>query len=298
MVAVTALNGSYWPLGLELARRAVADHPWGINPRTNLLIALLGNNRIDEAVQAADRDLAELSRLSSNGYALVALAHALHGDRDRALAIYDQLEATDAERADEGRADLALYEGRLDDAERFLQRQIDEARRAGDPQAARTEYCSMGWLSLRRGDLRRVRTLGRAALGGDFVVEYEAAYLLLQAGEEGPAATLARVAADRTKALSRLYGKLAEGDVLLHRGKLAGAREAFEAAGRIQDLWWVHARLGETALRDHRWEDAERELAATVARRGEVAITRPPSLQFLPPILEELARARAAAPRR
>jgi tetratricopeptide (TPR) repeat protein/predicted Ser/Thr protein kinase len=293
-VAATAITAGYWPLALELSRRAVADHPRGMRPHANLLIALLGNNDVDEVVRIGDRDLAEGSRLPPYAIADVAMAHALRGERDLALGVYDKLAVTDPELADEGRADLAVYEGRLDDAARILNGQIDAARGRGDPESATTELASLARIQLRRGDRRGALASGHAALGSDFSVEYLVANVLLEAGDEAPAARLARAGADRPGTVSRLYAKLAEGDVLLHHGKLAEARAVYESAGRLLDVWWVHGRLGEAALRDRRWADAERELAAVVARRGEVAIASTPSLQLLPPVIEGLAQARAA----
>ncbi len=235
-VTATAMNAHYWPLALELARRAAADNPRGDVVRANLLLALLGNGEIDAAAAAGDRDLAELARVTGFGYAATALAHALRGDRARALAVYDELAGRDAELADEGRADLAIYEGRLDDAERLLQGRIDEALGRGAADEARTEYCSLALVKLRRGDLRGARVSGHAALGdGGLVSAQVVAAILVQAGDEAPSRELSRSAADLPSVEWRVHGKLAEGNILLHRGDLRQARAAYEAAGRIED---------------------------------------------------------------
>ena len=295
-VAATAIDAEEWPLAMELARRAVIDHPRAVVARANLVLVHLGNNTLEEAVREGETMIAELSRTPRFGFADVAMAHALLGQVDDALKTFDKLAATDPELADEGRADLALYQGRLDDAAALLQGQIDQAVARRAPDNARTEYIALARLLLRRGEPKRALASATAAIGGGSVrAQYLVAALLIEAGGSVRAKELTHTWSESVSPEWRMYARLIDGDVLRLRGRAHEAVLAYQEAGRLHDSWIVHERLGRAYLAAGAFADADRELEACIARRGEAAIFFTPSLSFLPSVYLDRARAKEQA---
>jgi hypothetical protein len=94
-VTATAIDAGDWPLSLELGKRAVADHPRMLIARANLVAAELGNEAIEDARRDGDGVLAEFENPTAFAVAFAAIAHALSGDRERALSIYDRVAEKD-----------------------------------------------------------------------------------------------------------------------------------------------------------------------------------------------------------
>jgi tetratricopeptide (TPR) repeat protein/tRNA A-37 threonylcarbamoyl transferase component Bud32 len=292
-VTATAVDAGDWPLALELGRRAVGDHRRAVIARSNLVLAELGNEGVADAVRDGDALVAEFARPSRFAFAFTAMAHALSGDRVRALDVYDRLAAQDPEYADEGRADLAVYEGRLDDAESVLRGQVDAGLARGEPWGVRTEYVSLARVLLRRNDKRGAVSAARAVLGGGSVrLQYQAASLLAEAGDPSPASEFARTWADHPSPEWRAFAKLAEGDVDRARGALREAEAAYLVASRFGDGWMAHERLGRALLAQGRWSAAEDAFSFCLARSGMGVVFGTPTLQLLPDVFYGLARAR------
>ncbi len=91
-------------------------------------------------------------------------AHALLGQDEAAVAILRDQAGYDPEIADEEEADLAMFRGRLDDAETLLRRRIRVITRDDDVTYARTEYLMLADVLLRRGDRAGARAAGNNAL--------------------------------------------------------------------------------------------------------------------------------------
>src|SRR6185369_11350132 len=110
----------------------------------------------------------------------------LDGDRAEARRTLDRLADDDPVYADQARADLLLYEGRLADAEAVLRRRIDPALARGAPAETHQELLMLLRLLVRRGDLAGARRLGGAANTEDVPLgRYLVASLLLEAGDPG-----------------------------------------------------------------------------------------------------------------
>jgi tetratricopeptide (TPR) repeat protein/predicted Ser/Thr protein kinase len=291
-VTATALDGGDWALGLELGRRAVADHAQSVIARGNLVVAELANGAYADAVRDGDALLAEFTRPSRFAFAFTALAHALTGERGRTLYVYDRLAVQDPEFADEGRADLALYEGRLDDAEKLLRGQIGAALARREPEMVRTEYFSLARVLLRRRDARGAIVAARAGLGGGGIrLQYGLASLLAEAGDPSTALAFSRAWADHPSPEWRAFGKLAEGDADRARGAFREAETAYLVATHFGDGWIAHERLGRALLAQGRWSAAEEAFSFCLERRGMGAVIGTPGLQYLPDVYYGLARA-------
>jgi tRNA A-37 threonylcarbamoyl transferase component Bud32/tetratricopeptide (TPR) repeat protein len=296
-VARQALYARDWPLGTELARRAVTDHPRSSSLRQMLLSAYINSEHIDLAAREGEKAMSDLARPTPDLLVDIAVAETLIGEPKRAGAPLGKLAVLDPEYADEARADLALYEGRLDDAAALLQHWIDDAVSKHDPGAARTEYITVAELLLRRGDRASAAVAAKAALAGSegeaaIWNQYEIAHSLLESGQEADALTLTRSWKDHPSLVWKAYAKIVSGDLMRAHSKLREATSLYEEALGLVDMWIAHARLGEVYLARGDWAGAERELSLCIARRGEGALVSTPGLHALSPALYALARAK------
>jgi tetratricopeptide (TPR) repeat protein len=292
----SAIWTSDWALALELAKRAARDHP-GVKTRETLVAAYLNDNQIEQAAREGEAVLTDLPHTSPTLFVDTALAEVLADRAPRARELWDELAAKDAEYADEGRADLALYEGRLDDAAQILEHWIDDALTHHDPGLARTEYLTLAELRLREGNRAAAALAAAAAATGSegedaLGHQYEIAHALAASGLGARALAFSRTWSTSTSPDRRMYARLVDGDVANAAGKLGEAERDYEDAARLADTWIVHERLGEVRLARSDWTEALAELTACWTRRGEGVLFEMPSLHFLPEVLFGLARAK------
>ena len=191
-----------------------------------------------------------------------------------------RLNSVDPDYAELARADLALYEGRLDDAAGLLEAQIARTVANHTPGLNMGAYIRLGTLLLRRGDSSGAATAalqGKSGSGG-IRGEYEVASLLIETGHAEAVVDITRKWAERSGRDGRMFERLVQGDVLRHAGNRRGAVLAYRDAILLLDSWLAHERLGVAYLEQGAWDDAERELSLCIARRAEGAIWMTPSL--------------------
>src|SRR6185312_896660 len=130
-------------------------------------------------------------------------------------------------------ADLALYEGRLDDAASALQKNPGAAARI-----------LVAWARARAGDRTGAIEAARAAMIEDSMpLAYLAASVAVFAGDTAGADAKARAWSVAPEADRRMYGSLLSGDLALVGKHAADAVAAYRAADRIEDVWLAHERL-------------------------------------------------------
>jgi tetratricopeptide (TPR) repeat protein len=224
------------------------------------------------------------------------MAYALRGDGETALHLFESWKSQDRESADAGRADLALYQGRLDDAYKRAHSWLDARAKGGRALTeSRAELITLARIELRRNDRAAARELATPAFADNSTRgKYWVASIVLEAGDD----TLARELAEQWRAQpspdTRVYARLVDGDLARARGDLHEAIAAYTEAVRTDDRWIAHVRLGVALLEAKSYADAARELELCVSRRGEGAIFATPSLSLLPPVYLALAQAKAA----
>jgi tetratricopeptide (TPR) repeat protein/predicted Ser/Thr protein kinase len=279
-LVATALDGNMWPLALDVARVAARDQHGLEIARRNLVIAELGNEHIDEAARDGSALLAELPSATSYAATTTEVADALLGHKDDAHALLAKVAAIDPQRVPFAVADLALYEGRLDDATAVLQGNTNPAAQL-----------VLARIHARTGDRRGAVEAARIAMREDSMPSaYLAASVAVFAGDVAGADAKAGAWSDAPEADRRLYGSLLAGDLALAAGRSADAIAAYRAAGRIEDAWLAHERLarGELAAGNH--AEAERELHWCLDHRGQGALLANPSLELLPEVALLYAR--------
>jgi serine/threonine protein kinase/tetratricopeptide (TPR) repeat protein len=291
-IAATAIDAGSWPLALDLAKRAFRDHANLGVVRANLVLAQLANGLFAEAAHTSDAMLAELARPTDFGFVFAAMSHALAGDGAAAAAAYDRLATYLPELADEGRADLAMYEGRLDDAAALLRKYTEPAMARKAPLEARAEVLALSQLALRRGDRKAARAVTLVMDSGDPRNDYLASSLAIEAGATIDAGALIRAWSAQPLAEWRLGARLLAGDLERAHGRPREAIAAYQEADLIAPSWITHERLGRAYLAAADWPAADRELTWCVQHRGEGAVFVTPMLSALPQVLLGLARAK------
>lgn len=258
---------------LELGRKASAIYPKHVLRRNNVALFAMYAGQFDVAEKQAASVL-ELNNTFPKAYLVTALSQLATGRAAEADATWRQLAGmspTGRDFATHGRADLAIYEGRLSDASRVL----DDAL-AHPPDGASTSSTARVMVTLaevremqgRPADALKLAA-GALQTSTDPSIALLAGRIFILAGQ--PARGL-EAAADLEKKLaaeSRMFGKLLEGEAHLSRGDARAALEAFGAAQKTTDTWLGRFGLGRAYLAAGEFTDAQTEFDLCLGRKGE-----------------------------
>jgi hypothetical protein len=228
--------------------------------------------------------------------ALVAIAQLLRGQRRDALAEVAKLSAADPSFGAAVDADIAMMEGRLNDAEPRLERGIADDLAKHAPQLAAEKQDMLAELRLRRADKRGALAAARsAAASGTASVSYNAALVDLAAGDARSAAAIEDHFAHAIAPNERALAQLLAAELARASGKPGDAVRAARDALLIVDDWHGHFVLGRAALDAKDFALATTELTHCATHRGEGGLgfsdQSGSSLRALPPAFYYLARA-------
>jgi len=288
-----AIDAGDFPLAYDLSQHVVALHPDVPVVRGNHVIAEVATGRFEAAERDGAAMVRDFPRPPTFALAAVAIAQELLGHLEDAEQTWTTLSAFDAEVADQGRGDLALYQGELAEARARLRPYADRALAANEPLSAVDELLALAAIELRAGDRAAAARYATAAMGSGAVrQEYLAASLAIDAGEVEAAA--AKVAAWDDNAIPewQMFGRMLAGDVARARGAADAAVVAYKDASRLGSSWLARERLGLGYLAAGSWADAERELTWCVEHRGEAGLIMTPTLHLLADAERALAQAR------
>ena len=282
----------------EEGRKAVEAYPGRVNPLYNLTWYALAVGRLDEA-EASARKVVEIDPGFAEARVCLALVRLFQGRVAEAAEEYRRLEGADpypASLAAAGLADLALYEGRLEEAEKVLQAAIPaDAANGLNAFGIQKKLVLAEVLASMGRSAEASKAVGEALAGTtNEAVLYSGAVLLLgqrlTERARGLAATLGAVPMPEPQA----YARLVEGEISLAAGDLARAIKSFHEAQSHLDTWLGHVALGRAYLAAGQFTEAYSEFETCLKRRGEAAsvfLDDLPSMRRLPPIHYFLARA-------
>ncbi|MBM3790459.1 MAG: tetratricopeptide repeat protein, partial [Acidobacteria bacterium] len=236
----------------EAARRATEIYPGNIVMRSNLALFALYASDFKTAAEMA-REIIQTEPSRWRVYVCLALAEIAQGRPEAAVEAYSRLEGLGLSAASIGAmglADLALFQGRLDDAAEILRKGIaaDEANKdaAGvirKSAALAQALAGLGSKSEALAQAERIVTGGQPP-----PVLFEAARVFIAV--DRPENAL-RIAAELEKSLRqepRMYGKLIEGEVRLSRREVWDAVRLFHEAQELNDTWLGRYNLGRAYL--------------------------------------------------
>jgi tetratricopeptide (TPR) repeat protein/predicted Ser/Thr protein kinase len=297
-LALAYFFGGNMAKAMEEGRRAVEIYPRNVPQRNNVALYALYAGDFATAEKEA-RAVLELNPAFEKASLALALAQVGLGRNDDARATYGRLRAISprgASFAAIGLADLALYEGRPQDALPEL-----EAGRAGDLAQGNAGAAAQKSAVLAEALLQLGRTADalsaadRAVAGSrDESVLVPAARVYLAGGREAAALKLAATLGEQWQPAPQAYGKLIEAEALVRRQRAREALPLLQAAQQLSDTWLGRFDLGLTNLEAGAFPEAHADFDACLKRRGEAAAVfrdDVPSFRYLPPLHYYLGRA-------
>jgi serine/threonine protein kinase/Flp pilus assembly protein TadD len=283
---------------LEEGRRALDIYPRKLLYRANYALYAMYASDFKTAQTEAEQILKDEPGFYT-AYLPLAVAALARSDAAGARDSYDRMAKTGSEGASLaglGAADVAMYEGRFDEASRIIQESIHADENSKNQSLLGAKYVALAdaYRELNRRALA-VETAQRAIkLGGQEEIIVPAARTLLWAGRLAEVREIARTLQSQLEPHKRAYGKLIEGEIAQAERKPIEAIEAFRAAQKLSDLWLVRFNLGVLYAEAGRHAEALSELDLCQKRTGEAAaiyLDDVPSYRYVAPLPYWLARA-------
>jgi tetratricopeptide (TPR) repeat protein len=219
---------------------------------------------------------------------------------EEAAATYRDLEALDSAAAKSfaasGLIDLALYEGREQEALRTLDRAVAVDRATGATGSVGRRLAIVAGIRARRGERPVALRAARAAIAANREegVMYLAGVAFADAGQASVARELAAELGNRLEQEPQIYARLLEGEAALAEKRTRDALLAFQEAQKLADTWLGRFGLGRTYLQASDFTSAYSEFELCLKRRGEataVFLDDLPSYRLLAPVHYYLGRA-------
>jgi tetratricopeptide (TPR) repeat protein/predicted Ser/Thr protein kinase len=195
-----------------------------------------------------------------------------------------------------GLADIALYEGRLNDAIEILQKGIEVDLENKQQVLAGDKMVMMAHAHLLLGQNDLVVKDADQAIstfqGPNVSVPVSLIYL--QTGKKAEAESIMQKLNKRLENEPRAYAKIIEGEMSLKDGNIQQAIALFQESQKLLDTWLVHFSLGKAFLEAEAFAQAHQEFELCFKRRGEstsVFFTDVPSYYYFPPVYYYLGMA-------
>ena len=282
----------------EEGKKAVEAYPDRINPLYNLVWYAIAADRLDEA-EAAAQKVIKLDSSFAEARVCLGLIRLMRGRSSEAAGEYRRLDVTEAYAASlgaAGLADLALYEGRQDDARKILEPAIAGDLKNGLNAFATQKRLMLSEVLLSLGRPAEALKSVEDALAGtsNESVQYSGALIVLRAGKKDKAQALAASLATQPSPEPQAYSRLILGEIDLLEGSLPEAIKKFHEAQAQVDTWIGHVALGRAYLAAGQFIEASSEFESCLKRRGEAAsvfLDDLPTIRYLPQIYYYLGRA-------
>jgi tetratricopeptide (TPR) repeat protein len=235
-------------------------------------------------------------------YLPVAMSAVAAGDIPRARATYEQVKQagnSGASLGALGTADLAMYQGRYDEAISILPAAVKRDQEQQNILGAAAKLVALAEAYQARSNDSAGQTAitqARALLPQENVL-VPMARMFIAAKRTDEARKIASELAQRLPAQSRAYAKMIEGEIAIADQKFVEAVDALNAAQKLADRWLVRYALGLAYFHGGHFPEAVSEFEKCRERRGEVTavfLDDLPTVHYYPPLLYWLARAREA----
>ena len=261
------------PKAVEAARRAVEIVPKGALYRLSLSFLSSSSGDFRAGEQEA-RTALQLNPSSEVGYLVLAEAQLGQGQLAQAAESYHQLEklsAAGASIAATGLADLALCEGRFEEAVRTLEHGAAADLAGKNPDAAANKFAALAYTYLSRQQTQpAIRAAEKALANSQAVsIRFLTARIFAETGEVARAKKLAAGLGAELQAEPQAYAKIIEGKVALRRGDARSAIKALTDATNLLDTWIGRFELGRAYLQAGAFVEADSEFDRCIKRQGE-----------------------------
>jgi len=276
---------------IEASRRAVELVPNGVLQRTNLSFFSSFGGDFRTGEQEA-REALKLNPSSEIGYFSLGEAQLGQGQLAEAAESFHSLEklsSQGASMASISLSDLALYQGRFEEAVKTLEKGAATDLMAKDPDAAANKFAAMAYTQWSRLQRQVALAAAEKAVANSQAVSirFLAARIFAEAGEAGKAHKLAASLGSELQAEPQAYGKIIEGKLALKRGDMSEAIKAITGANKLLDTWIGRFELGRAYLQAGAFVEADSEFDRCISRRGEAIelfLDDVPTFGYFPPV--------------
>jgi serine/threonine protein kinase/Flp pilus assembly protein TadD len=270
---------------LEEGRRSVEIYPKNLSFRNNVALYALYAGDYKTAAREASSVLDENPKVVA-AYDVMALSALAQEDPASAKDWYQKLEGIDASTATTGLADLAVFEGRLEDAAKILRDGIEANEAAKQTDPAAQKYADLAQVYVRLNRMTEAVGAAKHAEEGTINVGSltKAALAYIDAGAFDRAEELAAAFRAKIGDGNQATALLIDGYAQLIRGKV----EAIATLGKSKetlDTWLSHLFLGRANLVAGDYPGAYNEFQECLKRSGEasaVFVDDVPSARLLP----------------
>ena len=285
------------PKAIEEVRRSLEVSP-NNELRANLALYLAYTGDFSTAEQEA-RKVLQVNSGFEIGYAALAYAQLGQGQLAEAIKTNQQLEKVSnfgQSMAAQGLADIALYEGRLADAVRFLETGAAADLKAGRLDSAAADFTMLAHAQLLRNQKPAVLAALDKALANSKTVStrFAAARVYAATGETSKARKLAEGLATESQLEGPVYAKLVEGEAALAEKGPRRAIQLLNEANKQLDIWIGRFDLGRAYLDAGLFTEADSEFDRCTKRRGETLdlFDYVPTYSYLPEVYYYQGRSR------
>ena len=272
-LAVAYFSRLNFAKALDEGQKAISIYPKIFKYRLNYALYAMYASDFKSA-SAIAQALVQEDPTFEQAYLPLAMVALAGGDDAGARAAYDKAGQTGEEGASlasGGLADLAIYEGRYDDAIAMLPAAIARDRAQQNTFAAAAKLLALAEAQAALGHAAAAsKAIADArALGEDDNVLVTAARLAIAGGRQDEARAIVEVLAKKLSANSRAYAKLIDAERALTVKQYTEAIDALRAARTLADLWLVRYALGQAYFQRGNFAEAVSEFALCQKRRGE-----------------------------
>ena len=272
-LAIAYFNTLNFTRALEYGRKAIDIYPRTFKYRSNYALYAMYAGDFKTAAATAQELIKEDPKVDVP-YLPLAMEAVAAGDIARARTTYElvkQAGDSGVSLSALGLADIAMYEGRYDEALAILPA---AAKRDQDQQnilGAVSKLVALAEAYQARGnDSGRLTAIAQArALSTQENVLVPAARLFIAAGRIDDARKIAAELGQRLSAQSRAYGRMIDGEIAIAAKQYVVALDALNAAQKHADLWLVRFALGLAYFHDGHFPEAGSEFEKCRERRGE-----------------------------
>lgn len=287
------------PKAVEAGRKVVEIAPKSALYRLNFSFLSSLNGDFKTGEQEA-RAALQLNPASEVGFLILGEAQVGQGQLAQARESYQQLEKLSemgSSMAATALADLALYEGRFEEAVRILERGAAADLAAKSPDGAANKFVALAYTQLSREKKGPAVKAAEQALANSQAVSirFLAARVFVETGEVTKAQKLAAGLASELLVEPQAYAKIILGKVALKRGDAPGAIKALTDANNLLDTWIGRFELGRAYLQAGAFVEADSEFDRCVKRRGEALelfMDDVPTYGYFPPVYYYQGRVR------
>lgn len=298
-LAVAHFSALNFGKALQEEKKAIQIYPRSFKFRANYALYAMYASDFPTAATTA-RELIKEDPKFEPAYLPLAMEALAAGDAARARGAYQQAaSAGDAgtSLAAIGLADIAMYEGRYDEAVATLPSAIRRDKDQKNAFGATAKLLALAEGHAVRGPAAAVRTAltDARALGDDDSVLVTTGRLSVASGRMEEAKKIASELAQRLPAQSRAYAMLIEAEIAVAAKQYPTAIESLLAAVRLADLWLVRYALGLAYFLRGDYVAANSEFEKCQARRGEamaIFLDDLPTFRYYAPLPYWLGRSR------